>query len=473
MLKNTLSRLTLEISELSKSLNTQKSNVPDLIASIDSSLSEAKQLLESSKKIERLKQENQLFRETSIQLAHDMGVESLAHLIMDTIDGVVDFDAAGLYFLDPFDNNIRWETLRGYDTDKLHLVKQKLDQGIMAWCNINQKAAIVENVHTDTRYLDCRENTLSELVVPIFQEKRLIGFFNLESDKPANYNTDDLTLVEVFASQVARAVEHSMLMAEKQERRRVEAEVKVARRIQRNLLPDNDLDLQDVVAAGCNITSEEIGGDYFDHFIIDENNLGLVIADVSGKGIPASLIMAGFRTGLRLLVQHRYQLTEIMSCLNNHFERVTKAETFITAWYGVYHRPSGRLTYVNAGHNPPLLLSPVLHRTTKLEIGGLVLGAFPDAEYYQGFVDLQIGDMLVCYTDGADEAQDPTGAEMGVEGLHELFWRFRSKAPREFIDNLIAELKDFTGRFPGNRSFSDDLTLMTLRRYSALKSEQL
>jgi len=410
----------------------------------------------------RTLRENRLLREIGRRLGQDLSPESLALLIMDTLGGVVPFDAAGIYFLDPRDGTIRWESLRGYDTDKLHLVRQKLDRGIMGWILKHGQSVIVPDVRVDSRYFNARDRTRSELVTPILHEGRMIGFFNLESDRLGTYGEQERLLMEVLASQVAQTVEHMVLRVDREERRRVLADLKVARSIQRSLLPNRGLRLLDVEVVGLNLPSAEVGGDYFDHFHITPQDIGLVIADVAGKGIAASLIMASVRTGVHILAQHRLDMTGIMGHLNEHLYEVTEADSFVTACYGVYNRESRRLSYVNAGHNPPLLMRARSHAIESLTTGGLLLGAFRGAVYEMGVVELEPGDRLLFHTDGLNEATDRQGMEFGMGRVRRSLSESRWLDAGALVQRLLADLRRHTGMGERATRFQDDLTLMAL-----------
>lgn len=412
----------------------------------------------------RAERENRLLKEIGLRLMDDMDPETLAHLVMDALADIVEFDAAGLYFIDSRTGTIRWETLRGYDTDTLHLVRQKLDRGIMGWVRQHNRPAILADVRGDKRYFNARDRTLSELVVPIRHGGRMIGFFNLESDSLDSYGHEDRELLEVFASQVAQSVEQALQRGLRRDQKRVKAELKVARSIQLSLLPKEPLLGDGYSVAGLNLSSLEVGGDYYDYFPITDRDTGIVIADVAGKGIPAGLIMASFRTGLRILAQHRTDIRQIMEYLNDHLAEVTEADSFVTACYGVYHHPTGRFSYVNAGHNPPLLLRAGSGHIERLDTGGMIIGSFFGLTFELGVVDLHWGDKLVFYTDGLSETQDPTGNELGEEGIRAALCDTRGLDGGETLHRLIEHARVFAGLDEGVLRFDDDLTVMTLFR---------
>ena len=435
----------------------------ELLRACEQALVACSGLAEDVTRCDRERRENQLLREITLRLGPELTVERLSHLIMDTLVELIPYDAAGLYFLDDR-QQIFWETLRGYATDRLHLVKRKLDRGIMRWMLENRQAVIVPDVTQHPLYYNAREHTQSELVVPIMIADRLIGVFNLESDTLDNFDEQDLTLLTVFANQVANVTEQVLLRADSTRQRHIEKDLRIAGSIQRSLLPSRPLQLPGLHVSGMNISSQEIGGDYYDHFAITENDIALVIADVAGKGVPASLIMASFRTGIRLLSQHRTEITDIMAYLNNYLYELTEPETFVTSCYGVYNRKHSTFTYVNAGHNPPMLFRADSGEVELLSEGGMLLGSFEDVHYEMGLLHLRVGDVLLFYTDGLDEAQSPEEELFGTDGVRACLAANGHKNPQQLLDALMDAVRDHTRQPIRRKRFHDDLTLMVLQR---------
>ena len=172
-----------------------------------------------------------------------------------------------------------------------------------------------------------------------------------------------------------------------------------------------ELDSLDI--AGINVPSRDIGGDYYDFIPIVEGHLGIVVADVAGKGIPASLIMASFRAFLRAEIRNNYSIHTIFAKVNNLLVEILKPHQFVTAFYGVLDLQRRRFTYSNAGHHPPLLLRQD-GKWRQLKVGGLMLGTFENISYDEQFVDLSPGNLFVLYTDGLVEAENKAAKFSGA-----------------------------------------------------------
>jgi len=287
----------------------------------------------------------------------------------------------------------------------------------------------------------------------------VIGIFNLESDRPNAYTPHELRLLETFASHAAVAIERSRHLQEQIEKNRLDRELSIARRIQLSFLPERDPGWPGFDVSGYNISSEEVSGDFFDYIPISESNWGLVIADVSGKGVPASLIMASLRAALWAEARNTYSLSTICRKVNGFLYQSLGETEFVTAVYGVLNFAESVFTYTNAGHLPPILLRAD-GRTDLLEEGGLILGAFPDAGYSEGRVHLGPGDALLFYTDGAVEAMDDEKDEFGRDRLIEGLKAVRHLPARQIRAELVAMVQKFAGRV----QLGDDLTFIVVKK---------
>jgi len=201
-----------------------------------------------------------------------------------------------------------------------------------------------------------------------------------------------------------------------------------------------------------------VGGDYYDFVPIAETRVGLAIADVSGKGIPAALIMAGFRMSLLAEIRNEFAIRAVMRKVNSLLHESTDRDKFVTAFYGVLDFKNKVLIFSNAGHNPPILRRAD-GRFEYLEEGGVALGVLPDARYDERPIALRPGDLLVLYTDGITETEAPNGEQSGTRRLEQAMEHVREKTASEIVEGLVTEVT----RWAGEKGVSDDLTLIVLK----------
>jgi sigma-B regulation protein RsbU (phosphoserine phosphatase) len=270
---------------------------------------------------------------------------------------------------------------------------------------------------------------------------------------------------------------NDMAVAVKQGRReavareRLEKELETARAIQERLLPDEMPVLPGFEVTGASIPCLQVGGDYFD-FLDQENGLlGVAIGDVSGKGIPAALLMSNLQASLHGQVLHPGQVSGVVERVNELLVKSTDPHMFATFFYGVLDRTAGTFTCTNAGHNPPLLLRAD-GALEQLEAGGLPLGMLPDMPFEQDTVRLERGDTLLMYTDGITEAigplpdgtipreEDTVDTMFGEDRLIALLEENRGRSAIEIRDTVLKAVADHTHGVPQ----SDDITLVVVTR---------
>ncbi|MEP7029094.1 MAG: PP2C family protein-serine/threonine phosphatase, partial [Candidatus Eisenbacteria bacterium] len=235
-------------------------------------------------------------------------------------------------------------------------------------------------------------------------------------------------------------------------------ELEIARGIQESFLPEKAPVMKGLDLHGINLSYGEVGGDYFDFIPIVDNQLGLAIGDVSGKGIAAALLMAAFRASLLAEIRNHYAIRRIFEKVNRLLYESTDTGKFVTAFYGVLDVKNRVFTFSNAGHNPPLLLR-ANGSAEWLTEGGLALGILVDAAYEERPVPLATGDLLVLYTDGVTEASTSTGEQYGVQRLEDLVRSLATQPAAEIVEAIRLDVEAFTGEMHLN----DDLTLVVAR----------
>ena len=243
------------------------------------------------------------------------------------------------------------------------------------------------------------------------------------------------------------------------ERQRLESELALARRIQSRLLPERAPEVRGAEIAGFSEPAREVGGDYYDHIVLADGRVALVIADVSGKGMPAALLMSAFRAALLTQLDGGAEPGAAFGHVNRFLHRSIEPGRFVTAFLAVLDPQSERIDYCNAGHNPPYLVTRD-GRTTTLETGGLLLGMLEDSSYAQGVAELAPGNMLVLFTDGVTEAQRADGAMWGEERLVSTL----REGACEPCAALVRRIVDAVRAFEGEEGPSDDITLLIARR---------
>jgi len=264
--------------------------------------------------------------------------------------------------------------------------------------------------------------------------------------------------LNTFANNAVSAIENARYFHESLEKREMEKELAVARKIQEMLFPKDIPVLNAVDIAAINLPCKEIGGDYYDIIKIDENKLGVAIADVSGKGIPASLLMSNLQACLRTISRENLPVKVIISRINNIIYENTDESQYITFFYGEIDIKNNRFTFCNAGHNPPILLRSD-DTDILLKEGGMVLGYMQNVTYMERQIEISSGDEIVFYTDGVTEAMNITEETFEEWRLMKIIKEKSKNPPKIIIDEIIKEINIHIGGYPK----IDDLTLVVVK----------
>lgn len=298
--------------------------------------------------------------------------------------------------------------------------------------------------------------------VPIIAQERFLGLVLLgEKRSGLVYRRADSELLQSFAEQVALVLENAELLESSLEQERLKSEVMLARDIQQSLLPTGPPDTPGVDMLGQMISSFEVGGDYFDYFFIDEHRIAIAIGDVSGKGVPAAMLMSSLQAVFKnLALKGRLAPSEMNAELNAFLFESAKPEQFATFFYGIFDLEDGTFTFSNAGQCPALLVRREF--VDRLGEGGLILGAMPDQAYLEGTVRLEADDLLLLYTDGITEQKNAEGAEYGEERLIAFLQMNRNLPPGELQSALVDDVMAF-----GAGRQDDDITsVIAVKKYA-------
>ena len=326
------------------------------------------------------------------------------------------------------------------------------------------KASSVEEL---LKHRECR-STAGDLVrlgfqavIPMHIQSKTKGLILLGARlRGGEYSQADLEYLYALANLAIISIENARLFRETIEKQRLEDELIIAQEIQRGLLPESLPRVPTFDIAAANIPSKQVGGDYYDVLQRTDRELVIAIGDVSGKGTPAALLMANVQAALRALAPSEQSLSVITGRINDLTAANTRGGSkFITFFWGVLDTVSKTLTYVNAGHNPPVLVR-ASGAVEYLDRGGLILGVLPTSvPYEQATVQLATGDLLVLFTDGVSEAMNASSEDFTEERLLDVIRRSRAKSCQEIIDTVLRAVEEHAAGTPQ----SDDITLLVLR----------
>jgi len=299
------------------------------------------------------------------------------------------------------------------------------------------------------------------LILPIRQQKKVGALLCLGSKMTGQaYQLDEIEFLYALGNLAFVSLQNSYLVDEQIEKERLEEEMRLAREIQERLQPSKLPKFEGLETASLALPSRHVAGDYFDAIPLDKDRILYAIADVTGKGVPASLLMSNLQACLRILVPLDIDLEEGTAHMNRVITENTGYDKFITYFHGIYDKRDNTFKYVNAGHNPPTLVRAD-GSMELLEKGGLLLGVLAGMPYESGTVTLGEGDVLAMFTDGVTEAMSPDGEEWGEERLEPLLVKTRNKTATEILSEVHEAIKEFTDNAP---VLSDDLTMILLKR---------
>lgn len=298
-----------------------------------------------------------------------------------------------------------------------------------------------------------------DIVIPVLHNGKVLAFVMIGKLQSYYNNLEALNFIQTVSNIMLVAIENHRMTRLRLAQESIRREIEIAREVQSMLFPKSLPNNPDVAIHASYIPHSSIGGDYYDFIEIDADQFLFCVADVSGKGVPASLLMSNFQAGLRTILRQTSDLHTVVTELNDLIYRNAIAEKFITSFLAIYNRKTRELSYVNAGHNSPILL----HENNTHELlneGCTMLGVF-DVLPFMSVTKLHVPrrSVLLCYTDGLTEVFDEDEAEFGVEGTIEFLKRNRFLSSKMMHLRLLREINLYNEE----ATFNDDITLLSCR----------
>jgi sigma-B regulation protein RsbU (phosphoserine phosphatase) len=325
---------------------------------------------------------------------------------------------------------------------------------------LDERVKLVKNIHRISEFENCDFEEF-ELVIPVTHEEKTMAlvFVGGLDDQSTHEQEESIKFIQALSNIIIVAIENKKLAKKQLEQEAFRKELEIASDVQQFLFPDRLPNTEHLKLEASYLPHDLVGGDYYDYIPINKNQFLICVADVSGKGIPAALMMSNFQASLHTLLRQTRNLTEIVEALNFQVMENTKGEKFITFFGAIYDISLKTMVYVNSGHNPAILWTKK-EGIRLLEVGSTVLGAMNPLPFInEGFITDLEEFLLFTYTDGLTETINEAGAEFGLSSLTEYFKTNHSKSLKLIHQDIIVALDGFKGR----NGYRDDITMLSCR----------
>lgn len=416
-------------------------------------------LLEMQNMIQQLN----YLQKISQRISEMKSLDVLLFDIMQSCKELMNAEASSLLIYDEEEDVLNFEIVTNEKDDVIKKISCKMGEGIAGWVGLNRQPLLIEDCYDDPRFnpeVDKLTNfrTKSMICAPMVRNDKLIGVIQVINKKNDDiFREGDLNIFTILASQCAISIENAKLTEIQIQQKALERELKTARAIQQNLLPNALPDFKDIEVSFSLIPAKQVGGDYYNVYTINEDQTLFFVCDVSGKSISAALIVSticsSILTYLKMIKikSEKFDLLELVKSLNRVLIESTTDEKFATCWFGLLEHSTKKFWSINAGHNTIYLYreSEVL----ELKEGGLFLGSI-DMDFTIEELLLMKGDVVLCYTDGVPEAMNKEGGFYEDERLIESGKFHKEKKSDLILKGILDDLKEFVL----DAEQSDDIT---------------
>ncbi len=386
------------------------------------------------------------FKNVSQNILEKKPLDELLNEIITSSKRLLNAEASSLLLYDEVENNLYFHTVAGQKKKELTARRLNIGEGIAGWVAETKKPLKIDDCYIDERFnkeFDIKTGfkTKNMICVPMIRKNKLIGVIQvINKNGGAPFNEEDVDIFKVLGSECALAIENARLNNMELRTEQLRYELSVAHEIQQKLLPNVLPHFEDIDFKTILTPAREVGGDYFNILQINKNETLIIVADVSGKSIPAAMIVSTIYSFIHtyfIINKGEFNLVAFVEAFNRFLISSTTADKFATAWFGLYNHKERELESVNAGHNPTLILRQGNSDVELLKTGGLLLGGL-ELPYESEVIHLYKNDLIVFYTDGIPEAMNKLEEEYGEERF-EILLKNHRELQSEFITNKVLE----------------------------------
>ena len=411
--------------------------------------------------------EMKFLHQISQKISEKKSLPRLLNEIMESSKMLMNAEASSLLLYEPKDRKLYFQVATGTKGKLMKKFSVDLGVGIAGWVAKYKKPLLVKDCYKDSRFnpeydKKSKFRTKSMICVPLIRKKKLLGVIQVINKKDVGqFEERDLALFETLASQCAIAIENHNLIEKQIENEALERELETAREIQEKLLPASLPEYTDIDVAAKLIPAKQVGGDYYNILQINDTQSLFFVTDVTGKGIPAALIVstiyACINSYLKLKLE-RFDLMNLVTGMNHVLIESTTSTKFATCWFGLYIHEPKLLISINAGHNPPYIFRKGNAHPIELKTGGLFLGGL-DVPYQVEEIQMKKNDVLVFFTDGVTEAWNKKEEEYEEHRLIDVILKNVEKS----AGTMLAEIEQDVKNHVGKAQQSDDFTCAVVK----------
>ena len=420
-------------------------------------------LEEENRQLKRAVEELSILNDLSRAIGASIDSQDIIRKIVDRSMRAVQAEQTVVTLVDR-DSSQPMKTLVRAMTSSAEHPHYHLNENLLGWMHLYKKPLLTNDPSYDERFkgLNWDQTINSILCVPLMVKSELMGVITTYNKKDTDgFTQEDQRLLAIIAGQSAQIIENARLYEEEKAYTSMKEQVRLAYQIQKDLLPKSQPDIEGYDIAARSIPAQMVGGDYFDFIDIEDGRMAICLGDVSGKGLPASLLMANLQATLRGQTIVGSPVHESVLRSNKLLFQSTDPEKFATLFYGVLDIGSHQLSYCNAGHEIPFIFSNK-RAPTRLETGGMALGVLDEFPYERDEISLDVGDLLIIYSDGIPDATNEFDHPFGEKRLVALTQELRERPAMGILDGIIEAVQEHEG---GTEQL-DDLTLVVLKRDS-------
>jgi sigma-B regulation protein RsbU (phosphoserine phosphatase) len=419
-------------------------------------------LNEENVRLKKAVEELAILNDIAIAITSTQTLDKIIELIVQRCIKHLNVSQGAVMILEEADNEKPFQTvIRRQDSSK-EILPYRFDTQLTGWMLKNKAPLLINDIKNDERFSFGADENLpvkSILSVPMTLQGKMIGLVTLFNKKAeTGFSADDKRLLSIISAQSAHVLENARLLEKEKQLVRLEEEYRMAKEIQLNILPKEIPVIQGYDIYAINIPAKEVGGDYYDFIKLPNDKMGLCLGDITGKSLPAAMLMANLQATLRGQALIDQSIKNKIKNSNKLLINSTSNNRFATLFYSELDYKNHLFNYCNAGHDPPInILNNEVIRITE---GGLLLGCFDFAEFEEGKKSFEVGEIFVVFSDGIAEAMNEFDEEFGEEKLINIIQANLNLSSKEIVDIIVKEVKLHSAKVDQ----SDDITIMVIKR---------